>query len=229
VPRPLPARLEAEDDLDVDLARPPRRRGRRAARRGPRRRVRPQLAAAGAPISARESDGGDGRAALPAQPAATASRPRPSRSHPRDVVVRAWMPWLDPDVLVFVWGLPVGEERAQRALRAVVPDRGLHQAIEKMPPVVPKATKEGAVYTFNLLSATGTGILLAALVGGLLMKYNPLQSRQGVRRDALEGALLAPDDRPDARARNADALLGLDTTLGLAFANTGVLYPFFGT
>ena len=46
----------------------------------------------------------------------------------------------------------------------------------------PKATKEAAVYTLNLLSATGTGILLAAIIGGLYMKYNPLQLINGYGR-----------------------------------------------
>ena len=38
-----------------------------------------------------------------------------------------------------------------------------------MPPVVPKPTPEAAVYTLNWLSATGTGILIAAIIAGLVM------------------------------------------------------------
>ena len=41
---------------------------------------------------------------------------------------------------------------------------GLHNLVEKMPPVVLKPTKEGEVYLLGLLSATGTGILLTAIV-----------------------------------------------------------------
>ena len=106
---------------------------------------------------------------------------------------------------------------------------GLHNLVEKMPPAVPRPTKESTIYTFNLLSATGTGILLSAIVGGLVMKCNPWELIKTfgrtlllVRYSLLTIVLLL-----------ALAILskfsGTDTTLGLAFANTGVLYPFFGT
>jgi len=189
----------------------------------------PQLAAAGAPISARESMAATARGASGAGPAATASAAKTFTRHPRDVVVRAWMPWLILSVLVFVWGLPSVKNALNALFAPSFPIAGLHQAIEKMPPVVPKATKEAAVYTFNLLSATGTGILLAALVGGLLMKYNPLNlvkeygaTLWKVRYSLLTIVLMLG-------LGTLTRYSGLDTTLGLAFANTGVLYPFFGT
>jgi len=189
----------------------------------------PQLAAAGAPISARESMAATARGASGAGPAATASAAKTFTRHPRDVVVRAWMPWLILSVLVFVWGLPSVKNALNALFAPSFPIGGLHQAIEKMPPVVPKATKEAAVYTFNLLSATGTGILLAALVGGLLMKYKPssLVKEYGatlwkVRYSLLTIVLMLG-------LGTLTRYSGLDTTLGLAFANTGVLYPFFGT
>ena len=51
------------------------------------------------------------------------------------------------------------------------PIDGLHNQIERMPPVVAKATPEAAVYTLNWLSATGSGILIAAIVAGLVMGF----------------------------------------------------------
>jgi lactate permease len=106
---------------------------------------------------------------------------------------------------------------------------GLHNMIEKVPPVVPQPTKEGAVYTLNLLSATGTGILLSAIVGGLVMKYNPVQLASQflrtiwlVRYSLLTIVLMLA-------LGTLTRYSGTDTTLGLAFANTGVFYPFFGT
>ena len=102
---------------------------------------------------------------------------------------------------------------------------GLHNLIEKMPPVVKQPTKEGAVYTLNLLSATGTGILLSAIVGGLVMKYNPVQlvgqffkTIYIVRYSLLTIVLMLA-------LGTLTRYSGTDTTLGLAFANTGVLYP----
>ena len=149
--------------------------------------------------------------------------------HPTAVVVRAWMPWLVLTVFVFAWGLPVVKTALNTIFAPSFPIPGLHQLIEKVPPVVPKATKEAAVYTLNLLSATGTGILLAAIIGGLYMKYSPLQLINGygrtiwrVRYSLLTIVLMLG-------LGTLTRYSGLDTTLGLAFANTGVFYPFFGT
>jgi lactate permease len=121
----------------------------------------------------------------------------------------------------------------KNALNAVFapafPIEGLHQMVEKMPPAVPSATKEAAVYTFNLLSATGTGILLAAVIGGLLMKYNPLQLVQAYGRTLLRVKFSLLTIVLMLGLGTLTRYSGLDTTLGLAFANTGVFYPFFGT
>ncbi|MNT00931.1 Glycolate permease GlcA [compost metagenome] len=109
------------------------------------------------------------------------------------------------------------------------PMGGLHNLIEKMPPVVTAPTKEGAVYVLNLLSATGTGILLSAIVSALFMKYNPVEIvRTFVRtlwmvRYSLMTIVLM------LALGTLTRYSGTDTTLGLAFANTGVFYPFFGT
>ena len=106
---------------------------------------------------------------------------------------------------------------------------GLHNMVEKMPPVVAKPTTEGAVYVLGLLSATGTGILASALIGGLLMGYRPQQlavvfarTLWLVRYSLLTIVLMLA-------LGTLTRYSGTDTTLGLAFAGTGVLYPFFGT
>ena len=49
------------------------------------------------------------------------------------------------------------------------PIDGLHNLVVRVPPVVPKPTPEAAVYVLNWLSATGTGILIAAIIAGLVM------------------------------------------------------------
>jgi len=149
--------------------------------------------------------------------------------HPPAVVARAWMPWIVLTVFVFIWGLPQTKAALNAIFAPSFPIEGLHQMIEKVPPVVPKATKEGAVYTFGLLSATGTGILLAAIVGGLLMKYNPLQLVQAYGRTLVKVRWSLLTIVLMLGLGTLTRYSGLDTTLGLAFANTGVLYPFFGT
>ncbi|MCJ0762223.1 L-lactate permease [Variovorax terrae] len=149
--------------------------------------------------------------------------------HARAAVVRAWTPWVILTVFVFIWGLPPVKNWLNGLFAPNYVIAGLHNMVEKVAPAVPHPTKEGAVYAFLLLSATGTGILLSALVGGLAMKYTvgQLVSAYGrtlwlVKYSLLTIVLMLA-------LGTLTRYSGLDTTLGLAFANTGVFYPFFGT
>ena len=160
-------------------------------------------------------------------------------------VRRAWMPWVILTAFVFVWGLPEfkkamdttdvvqadGKTKAvpNLGMAPVFTFEGIHLKIEKTPPVVAKAKKEEAVYRLNWLTTTGTGILLAALVSGLLMGY----SLPGMLRQYGKTIWLVRYSLTTITAMLALGFLtrysGLDATLGLAFAHSGVLYPFFGT
>jgi lactate permease len=101
--------------------------------------------------------------------------------------------------------------------------------ISRVPPVVLKPTAEPAVFIFNWLSFTGTGIFIAALVSAVIMGFKPRETAMAwwrtlkrVRFSLLTvGAMLA--------LGYTTRYSGLDATMGLAFARTGVLYPFFGT
>jgi len=132
-------------------------------------------------------------------------------------------------VFVFIWGLPPVKAWLNGLFAPSFPIAGLHNLVEKVPPVMPQPTKEGAIYAFTLLSATGTGILLSAIVGGLVAKYSVGQlvlaygrTLNLVKYSLLTIALMLA-------LGTLTRYSGLDSTLGLAFANTGVLYPFFGT
>jgi len=149
--------------------------------------------------------------------------------HPRGDVLRAWMPWVFLSIFVFIWGLPPVKAWLNSVFAPAFPISGLHNLVEKMPPVVKAPTKEAAVYTFGLLSATGTGILVAAIVGGLVARYRPGQLLMTfgrtiwlVRFSLLTIVLMLA-------LGTLTRFSGTDTTLGLAFANTGMFYPFFGT
>ena len=163
-------------------------------------------------------------------PSAAEAKPaQPVVRYSRAQLINAWMPWLILSVFVFVWGLPSVKAALNGIFAPAFPMDGLHNLIEKMPPVVPKPTKEGAVYTLNLLSATGTGILLSALISALVMRYSPaaivgtfFRTVWLVRYSLLTIVLMLA-------LGTLTRYSGTDTTLGLAFANTGVLYPFFGT
>ena len=149
--------------------------------------------------------------------------------HSTAALVRAWTPWVILTVFVFVWGLPPVKAFLNSLYAPTFPMEGLHNMVEKVAPVVTKPTKEAAIYTLNLLSATGTGILLAAIVGALVMKYNPIEIVRTffrtlwlVRYSLITIVLMLG-------LGTLTRYSGTDTTLGLAFANSGVFYPFFGT
>ena len=158
-----------------------------------------------------------------------AKAPTPITRHTGAALVRAWTPWAILTLFVFVWGLPSVKNALNDIFAPSFPISGLHNLVEKMPPVVTSPTKEGAVYVLGLLSATGTGILFSAIVGALVMKYNPLE----IVRTWLRTLWLVRFSLLTIVLMLALGTLtrysGTDTTLGLAFANTGVLYPFFGT
>ncbi len=168
-------------------------------------------------LKGHETDGGEAKPALPVV------------HYTRAELVRAWTPWVILSVFVFIWGLPPVKAFFNSIWAPAFPIEGLHNLIEKMPPVVPNPTKEGAVYTLGLLSATGTGIFVSAIVGALVMKYKPTEIVRAyartfwlVRYSLLTIVLMLG-------LGTLTRFSGTDTTLGLAFANTGVFYPFFGT
>jgi lactate permease len=163
---------------------------------------------------------------LEGEGASPEERPHP---HSSREVLRAWLPWMILSVLVFVWGLPATRGLLDGISVVRVPVPGLHNLIVRVPPVVSPARPEAAVYNLNWLSATGTGILVAAIVAGLAMGCRPRELARTywstlklVRFSLLTvAAMLA--------LGFTTRYSGLDATLGLAFAHTGWLYPFFGT
>lgn len=144
-------------------------------------------------------------------------------------VFKAWLPWIVLSVCVFLWGIPQVKAWLDTLFTIKLPVSGLHQLVQKVPPVVATPTTEAAVYNFNLLSMTGTGILLASIISSVLMKFSLrefLREYCGtlvvVRWSLLTiAAMLA--------LGYVTRYSGADATMGLAFAQTGWLYPLFGT
>ncbi|CAG9179513.1 L-lactate permease [Cupriavidus pinatubonensis] len=144
-------------------------------------------------------------------------------------VAKAWLPWIILTVFVFVWGIPEFKKFMDNLWAFKFPIPGLDKAIIKHPPVTPKEIAEPAVFLFNVLSMAGTGILVSAILGGLLMGY----SVPRLVKEYWETIKLTKFSLLTISAMFGIGYLtrysGLDATLGLAFAQTGVLYPLFGT
>ncbi|QBJ76985.1 L-lactate permease [Aquitalea sp. USM4] len=154
---------------------------------------------------------------------------QPKHGYSTGDVIRAWLPWLILSVLVFAWGSPSVKKLLDSIFTMEIQWPGLHNLVQKMPPVVAKPHVEAAIYKLNLLSTTGTGILVAGILSGLIMGYRPseLIKVYGQTFWSLRYSLIT------IVAMLALGYLtrysGVDITLGLAFSHTGVLYPFFGT
>ncbi len=146
----------------------------------------------------------------------------------RAQIVKAWTPWAILSVLVFLWGLPQIKNLLNDISAPKFPIDGLHNLVVRMPPVVAKPTPEAAVYVLNWLSATGSGILIAAIIAGLVMglSFSKLVETYGRTLKLVRYSLLTIAAMLALGFTTKGA--GLDSTLGLAFAHAGWMYPFFG-
>jgi len=143
--------------------------------------------------------------------------------------LRAWVPWAILSVFVFLWGIPQVKAFLDGIFSPQFFVPWLHKMVLRVPPLVPKPQAENAIFSFNLLSATGTGILFAAVTSALLMGYSAggmlaayLRTLKMVRFSLLTIACMLA-------IGFVTRFSGTDATLGLAFAQTGALYPMFGT
>ncbi len=180
--------------------------------------------------------------------AADAAKKQVHHGYTSKEVVRAWTPWAILSIVVFMWGTATvknflngeypnpekGQPPIKESYSAITkldfPIPGLTEQIQRMPPVAPENAKpEKITYTLNWLSATGTGILIAAIIAGFVMGIpfgkmlrTYAQTLYAIRYSLLTiVAMLA--------LGFVTRYSGVDVTLGLAFAATGVFYPFFGT
>jgi len=147
-------------------------------------------------------------------------------------IARAWSPFLILTAMVTVWSIKpfkalfaAGGALDHWVLKLPVPS--LDQLVQKMPPIVPAPTAYGAVYTFDAVSATGTAIMLGAVLAIVLLKMRPAAALRTFAETANElkvpiysiGMVLA-----FAFIANYS---GLSATLALALAHTGKAVTFF--
>src|ERR1700721_2258667 len=85
------------------------------------------------------------------------------------------LPWVIVCIVMLIWGSGWFKTWADSIFfyRYPVPD--LHNMINTVPPVAAKPTPQGAVFGFTYLSFTGTGMLIAAIISGLLAGFSPMK------------------------------------------------------
>jgi len=142
---------------------------------------------------------------------------------------RGLTPWIIVCAVLLIWGTGWFKALVNPIFTVSYTVEGLHNMIQKVPPVVAKPTAEGAIFAFTYLSYTGSGMLIAAIIAAFVMRFNPLRLLKAyaetiwtVRYSLITiAAMLA--------IGTLTRYSGIDATLGLAFAHAGFLYPFFGT
>ena len=155
-----------------------------------------------------------------------ASAPVQTRRHSARELALAWMPYGLLVVFVLLWGwTPVRVLLERPSVLFSWP--ALHQAIQRMPPVAPAPTPYPAPYNFNWLSASGSACFFAAFLSAALLGMSPRRFAGALWKTAKQ--LLTPVLTIMAVVALAFLMnySGAAATLGLAFAATGVLFPFF--
>ncbi|MGC1694264.1 MAG: L-lactate permease [Pseudolabrys sp.] len=171
-------------------------------------------------------------AALRSADTSMEGRPAPKTSGAKPTTQQVWMsllPWIIVCAILLLWGTNwfKGQVNPWATWNYAVPD--LHNMINKVAPIVATPTKEGAVFGFTWLSYTGSGMLIAAIISGLLMGFSPAGLVVAYGRTIKICAYSLITISAMLGIGTLTRLSGIDATLGLAFAATGVLYPFFGT
>ena len=166
------------------------------------------------------------------------SAPLPTTHYSPAQIIKAWMPFAILTAIVSLWSIKPFKDlfvkgkdgHPDGALVDMVMSINvpyLHNAVQKLPPVVTKITDYAAIYKFDWFSATGTAIMLAAIISIVMLKMRPKQALSTFGETINElrtpiysiGMVLA-----FAFIANYS---GLSATLALALAHTGKAFTFF--
>jgi lactate permease len=140
----------------------------------------------------------------------------------------AWLPFFLLTGFVVLWGIPpVTRFLESTSWKQPVP--GLHLLVMRMPPVVVKPYAESAVFDVAWLAAPGTGIFFSGLIAGPLAGLSIQRTLKVFRLSLWRLRLSLVAIMAMLGLGYITRYCGMDATMGMAMAHTGVLFPFFGT
>jgi lactate permease len=164
------------------------------------------------------------------QSAGSAATPAAEKPKPTDAEIwAAFLPWIIVCAVLLIWGTGWFKNAVNPWATWTYAVPGLHNMINKVAPVVSTPTKEGAAFAFTWLTYTGSGMLIAAIVSGFIMGFSPVRLVVEYGKTLRICAYSLITICAMLAIGTLTRLSGIDATMGLAFANAGVLYPFFGT
>jgi len=147
-------------------------------------------------------------------------------TYPAAKVLYAWMPYGLLVACVILWGW----KPLQRFLELTTITFHwplLHDVVYRMPPIVAVPSPYQAIFAFNYLTTPGTACMIATLLSVAFLRMSPSPFGRVLLAVMKQLAL------PTATVSSVLAIAflmnycGATATLGLAFAATGRLFPFF--
>jgi lactate permease len=161
--------------------------------------------------------------------------------------VYAWLPWGILIACCAIWGIPswrvylnnlfadisfqatlLGSSFAGSLSLPVWDMPALHNLVQRMPPVLQEgAAPEAARFTINWLSASGTGVFVAAILTGLVLRMSLEQWKRAVGLTAKRLVIPILVIGQVLGLGFLTRYSGMDAVLGLAFTGAGFMYPFF--
>jgi lactate permease len=147
-------------------------------------------------------------------------------THKGREVVLAWAPYMLLVVMVLLWG-QTDIKAKLNSLNVLVNWPGLHNLVQRMPPVVEQPSAYAAVFNFQWLSAAGTACLIAALLAAVVVGLSPARFARAFKDTCRQLALAELTLAAVLALAYVMNYSGATGTLGLAFAATGALFPIF--
>ena len=178
---------------------------------------------------------------------ATADSTEWKYSYTAKETIFAWLPWVILILCCALWGIPEFKKYLNNLFSGVTfattllgsPFAGtlslpvwdmpsLHSLVQRMPPVAPiNAKPEVARFTINWLSAAGTGVFVAAILSGLVLKLSAAQWKDAFGRTLHRMKIPVLVIGQVLGLGFLTRYAGTDAVLGLAFTGAGFMYPFF--
>ncbi len=155
-----------------------------------------------------------------------ASEHVPPRKHPLGATWLAWSPYFTLIILVLFWGADTIKAILNQA-SVLFQWPGLHLMVERIEPVVANPAPYAALYNFNWLSAAGTACMFACILSALILRMRPRQVAKVFVTTCKQLYLSLITIAAVLGLAFLMNYSGATATLGLAFAATGILFPYF--
>jgi L-lactate transport len=147
---------------------------------------------------------------------------------PAGAVVRAWSPYILLVILVLLWGYPPVKALLDKAT-IIVSWPGLDGLVRRLPPVVASPAPYAAKFTLNMLTASGTAIMLATFGAAVVLRVAPARLLSCIGRTFRDLFLSMVTIMSVVGLAYVMNYSGTTATLALSLVATGALFPFFGS